>query len=55
VGNARVAGLQEDIGMSDYQYSIALTITYIPFIAAELPSNLLLRVSAPYPSQIALK
>jgi hypothetical protein len=30
--------------MSNYQYSIALTITYVPYIAAELPSNLLLKV-----------
>ena len=44
IGNARVAGLQQDLKMTNYQYSIALTITYIPYIAAELPSNLLLKV-----------
>ena len=30
--------------MTNYQYSIALTVTYIPYIIAELPSNLLLKV-----------
>jgi hypothetical protein len=27
--------------MTNKQYSIALTVTYIPYIVAELPSNLL--------------
>ncbi len=31
--------------MTNNQYSMALTVTYIPYIVAELPSNLLLRVS----------
>lgn len=43
-GNARVAGLQKDLKMTNKQYSIALTLTYVPYIAAELPSNLLLKV-----------
>lgn len=30
--------------MTNKQYSIALTVTYVPYIVAELPSNLLLRV-----------
>lgn len=47
VGNARIAGLQADLHMSNYQYSIALTTTYVPYIAAELPSNLLLKVWPP--------
>ncbi|KAF8198500.1 major facilitator superfamily domain-containing protein [Pholiota molesta] len=47
ISNARVAGLQTDLRMSNYQYSIALTITYVPYIAAELPSNLLLKAVGP--------
>ncbi len=42
--HARIAGLQHDLKMTNKQYSIALTVTYVPYIAAELPSNLLLRV-----------
>ncbi|KAK0202234.1 major facilitator superfamily domain-containing protein [Desarmillaria ectypa] len=47
IGNARIAGLQRDLQMTNKQYSIALTVTYVPYIAAELPSNLLLRVIGP--------
>jgi len=56
-GNARVAGLQKDLKMSNTQYSIALTVTYIPYIAAELPSNLLLMTVGPnlmLPSMLTL-
>ncbi|KAG2137678.1 major facilitator superfamily domain-containing protein [Suillus cothurnatus] len=45
IANARVAGMQTSLKMSNYQYSIALTMTYIPYIAAEFPSNLLLKAS----------
>lgn len=48
IGNARVAGLQKDLGMSNTQYSMALTVTYIPYIAAEMPSNLLLKTVGPH-------
>ncbi|KAJ3576373.1 hypothetical protein NP233_g462 [Leucocoprinus birnbaumii] len=47
LGNARVAGLQKDLKMTNNQYSIALTVTYVPYIAAELPSNLLLKAVGP--------
>lgn len=46
-GNARVAGLQEDLALTPTQYSMALTVTFIPYIATELPSNLLLKVIGP--------
>ncbi|KAK0445882.1 major facilitator superfamily domain-containing protein [Armillaria borealis] len=44
IGNARIAGLQRDLQMTNKQYSIALTVTYVTNLATELPSNLLLRV-----------
>ncbi|THU98827.1 MFS general substrate transporter [Dendrothele bispora CBS 962.96] len=47
VANARVAGLQTQLGMSNKEYSIALTVTYVPYIAAELPSNLMLKALGP--------
>ncbi|EIM82651.1 MFS general substrate transporter [Stereum hirsutum FP-91666 SS1] len=43
VGNARVAGLQTDLKMTDHQYSTALTVTYVPYIVMELPMNLLMK------------
>ncbi|KAF8219144.1 MFS general substrate transporter [Tricholoma matsutake] len=45
--NARVAGLQKQLKMTNTQYSIALTVTYVPYIVAELPSNLLLKAVGP--------
>jgi len=47
LGNARVAGLQKDLKMTNEQYSISLTITYVPYIFAELPSNLVLKAVGP--------
>ncbi|KAH7922094.1 MFS general substrate transporter [Leucogyrophana mollusca] len=47
VANARVAGMQTDLKMSNYEYSVALTVTYVPYIAAEFPSNLLLKYVGP--------
>ncbi|KAF8075322.1 major facilitator superfamily domain-containing protein [Lyophyllum atratum] len=47
VGNARVAGLQRDLHMSNVQYSIALTVTLVPYIVAEIPTNLLLKIVGP--------
>ncbi|KAK7034630.1 hypothetical protein VNI00_012272 [Paramarasmius palmivorus] len=44
IANARVAGLQRDLKMTNHQYSVALTVTYVPYIAAELPSNWVLKV-----------
>ncbi|KAF7298351.1 MFS domain-containing protein [Mycena kentingensis (nom. inval.)] len=47
IGNAKVAGLMTQLKLTPNQYSIALTITYVPYIAAELPSNLLLKRVGP--------
>jgi MFS family permease len=41
------AGLQADLGLSDHQYQTAITVTYVPYIAAELPSNLVLKKIGP--------
>ncbi|KAF5346720.1 hypothetical protein D9756_010383 [Leucocoprinus leucothites] len=47
IGNARVAGLQDDLQLTPTEYSIALTITFIPYILIELPSNLILKIVGP--------
>ncbi|KAF9267380.1 MFS general substrate transporter [Marasmius fiardii PR-910] len=47
LGNARVAGLQKALHMTDHQYSVCVTVLYVPYIFAELPSNLLLRKLTP--------
>ncbi|KAF5375578.1 hypothetical protein D9757_008533 [Collybiopsis confluens] len=47
IGNARVAGLQKNLGMTDHQYQICITVLYVPYILAEIPTNLLLRKIGP--------
>ncbi|CAA7259243.1 unnamed protein product [Cyclocybe aegerita] len=47
LGNARVAGIQQDLRMNNKQYSIALTVTFVPYIVSEIPSNLLLKIVGP--------
>ncbi|KAH0578144.1 hypothetical protein H2248_004107 [Termitomyces sp. 'cryptogamus'] len=47
LANARVAGLQKDININNHQFSIALTVTYIPYILSQLPSNLVLKAVGP--------
>lgn len=43
VGNAKVAGLEKDLGLVGYQYNIGLSIFYITYALSEVPSNLLLK------------
>ncbi|KAF9440246.1 MFS general substrate transporter [Macrolepiota fuliginosa MF-IS2] len=35
------------LGFTDHQYQVCITVLYVPYIAAELPSNLLLRWVGP--------
>ncbi|KAG2018768.1 high-affinity nicotinic acid transporter [Coprinopsis cinerea AmutBmut pab1-1] len=43
IGNARVAGLEEDLGMHGFNLNVALTIFYIFYNLADIPSNLALK------------
>ncbi|KIN95357.1 hypothetical protein M404DRAFT_1007500 [Pisolithus tinctorius Marx 270] len=47
IGNALVAGMQTALKISDYQFTVALTLTFVPFIVMELPSNLILKRVGP--------
>ena len=47
VGNARLAGMERDLGMSGSDYNILLTAFYVAYIVFELPSNLLCKVVGP--------
>ncbi|KAF8200246.1 major facilitator superfamily domain-containing protein [Pholiota molesta] len=47
IGNARIAGLQKGLHLTDYQYQVAVTVTFVPYILSELPANLLLRKIGP--------
>lgn len=43
IGNARILGLEEDLGMGGHQYNVALFVFFIPYILFEVPSNMLLK------------
>ncbi|XP_006461471.1 hypothetical protein AGABI2DRAFT_185708 [Agaricus bisporus var. bisporus H97] len=43
VGNAKIAGLEADLGMKGLDFNIALTVFYIFFTVIEVPSNLVLK------------
>ncbi|EIW60615.1 MFS general substrate transporter [Trametes versicolor FP-101664 SS1] len=57
IGNARVAGFQEQLGISDEQFSFALTITIIPYTIVNFPTNALQKLIGPrilLPSMVVL-
>ncbi|KAF9885386.1 hypothetical protein FE257_013004 [Aspergillus nanangensis] len=47
MGNARLYGLEDDLGLSPQQYSWCLTIFFIPYAVFEVPSNLMLKFLKP--------
>lgn len=47
IGNAKIEGLQEDLGLTDDQYNMCLTVFFFTYAAFEVPSNLLLKKLRP--------
>ncbi|GAB7325405.1 hypothetical protein MBLNU13_g09434t2 [Cladosporium sp. NU13] len=47
IGNAKVAGMTDDLGMDSNQYSIALIVFFITYVIFEVPSNLILARTKP--------
>ncbi|TGZ77276.1 MFS general substrate transporter [Ascodesmis nigricans] len=47
IGNARLAGLEEDLGMKGLDYNIALAVFFPFYVAAEIPSNLMMKRTSP--------
>ena len=47
IGNAKIAGLTDDLHMVGNQYNIAVFVFNIPYTLLDIPSNLLLRKSRP--------
>lgn len=39
IGNAKTAGMAEDLGMDSNQYSLALTVFFIFYVVCEVPSK----------------
>jgi hypothetical protein len=44
IGNAKIEGLLDSLGMNGDQYNVALSIFFIPFVLAEVPSNMVLHL-----------
>ncbi|KAF1838952.1 MFS general substrate transporter [Decorospora gaudefroyi] len=40
IGNARIAGLETDLGLTGYDYNAVLSMFYISYIIFEIPSNI---------------
>lgn len=47
IGNARLAGLEQDLGMLGNDYNIVLSVFYISYILFEIPSNVLCKWMSP--------
>ncbi|KAJ6583907.1 MFS general substrate transporter [Mycena vulgaris] len=48
ITTARLKGLEEDLGLSDIQYNVVLSILFVSYCPAQIPSNMLLnRVKRP--------
>lgn len=47
IGNARIQGLEKDLGMKGTDFNVALFVFFIPYILFEVPSNIILRKIAP--------
>lgn len=47
IGNAKVAGMNVDLGLTGNQYNLALTVFFFPYALLEVPSNIVLKLMRP--------
>ncbi|KAM0277374.1 hypothetical protein ACHAO9_012576 [Fusarium lateritium] len=47
IGNAKVAGMNDDLGLTGPQYNMALTVFFFPYAIFEVPSNIVLKMVRP--------
>jgi MFS family permease len=47
IGNARILGMEEDLGLTHNQYNLALTVFFFTYSAFELPCNIILKKLRP--------
>ncbi|KAJ0139454.1 putative transporter, partial [Colletotrichum tanaceti] len=43
IGNAKIEGMVEDLGMTGVQYNTVLSIFFVPYVLFEVPSNIVLK------------
>ncbi|EGG12405.1 uncharacterized protein MELLADRAFT_32692 [Melampsora larici-populina 98AG31] len=42
IGNAKIAGLEKDLGLKGIQFNIGLAVFFLTYVTSEIPSNLLI-------------
>ncbi|KDR66528.1 hypothetical protein GALMADRAFT_273465 [Galerina marginata CBS 339.88] len=47
IGNARLAGLEKDLNMKGLDYNVALAVFFPWYVAAEIPSNIMMKRTSP--------
>jgi len=47
IGNARLAGLEKDLGLTGYDYNAVLSVFYVSYIVFEIPCNVLCKKMGP--------
>lgn len=47
VSNARLAGMQEDLGMNDTQWSAGISLFYVGYIISQIPANVIVAKGSP--------
>lgn len=47
IGNARLYGLEEDLGLTGAQFQTAVSILFVTYVTFEVPSNLVLKKFTP--------
>lgn len=47
IGNAKIAGMSEDLHLDDSRYAWALSVFFVGYLCMEVPSNMLLSRSRP--------
>lgn len=50
IANAKIAGLVDDLNMPSTGYNTALWLFYIPFVLAEVPSNMIMSLPSIKPN-----
>jgi MFS transporter, ACS family, DAL5 transporter family protein len=44
LGNAKIEGLPKSLNMTGVDYNVAVSVFFVPFILAEVPSNMVLHL-----------
>lgn len=47
IGNARIAGLEKDLGLKGYDYNVVLSVFYVSYILFEIPANIMCKWIGP--------